>query len=657
MSEINTKYSATPFSDYSSPNNSVGGQSFSAAIAAGSGNDTVHGAGGNDDLNGFDGDDQVYGNEGDDTVRGGKGNDNVYGGKGNDSVHGDLGDDRLSGDRGDDFIDGGEGNDTASFSGSISNYTITREGSGFRVVDNRPGEDGSDFVTNVENFNFGGQNYSADGLIQAATPRQVVVPAAVAPAPVAADVSPPTVDTASSAVSGKSEPERQASATSDNAIKVTDTTPSNIYDIDALLTTKKWEDSSLKFALPTKASDYSTSAYDPKTSETATFAPVAGPLATAVRYGMAQIDSFTGLTITETTDNSEAAVSFGRSDKPPLAYASTPFVETMRGGDVWYTSKPGSPYDNPVMGNFAWFSSLHETGHAMGLEHANGFEGGTGDDVTYGGSLTPNAVSPEHDAIEYTVMSYRDYPGDTSSGGVGYEQFGLPQTFMMYDVAALQQLYGADFTLNNSDSTYTVSPTTGELSINDTGQGAPGANKVFRTIWDGGGNDTYDFSNYDNDLEVDLAPGGFSLISRTQQAKLGPDKFAQGNIYNALQYKGDDRSLIENAIGGKGNDTIKGNAAANQLTGGLGNDKLYGLGGDDTLTGGVGQDTLDGGVGNDTAFYSGSLSDYTVAFNDEGVSITDKRGNADGVDQVKNVENFTFADSTLSLGELRQRVG
>jgi serralysin len=44
---------------------------------------------------------------------------------------------------------------------------------------------------------------------------------------------------------------------------------------------------------------------------------------------------------------------------------------------------------------------------------------------------------------------------------------------MMYDIAALQKIYdGANWAFNASDSVYTWSPTTGEMSINGTGQGA-----------------------------------------------------------------------------------------------------------------------------------------------------------------------------------------
>ena len=58
-------------------------------------------------------------------------------------------------------------------------------------------------------------------------------------------------------------------------------------------------------------------------------------------------------------------------------------------------------------------------------------------------------------------------------------------------------------------------------------------------------------------------------------------------------------SIIENASGGSGNDTITGNGAANILAGNLGNDTLSGLAGNDTLTGGGGTDTMNGGAGDD----------------------------------------------------------
>ncbi len=90
------------------------------------------------------------------------------------------------------------------------------------------------------------------------------------------------------------------------------------------------------------------------------------------------------------------------------------------------------------------------------------------------------------------------------------------------------------------------------------------------------------------DLSVDLQPGGWSTISAEQLAGLGYQRYAQGNIANALLYHNNPASLIEDVIGGSGNDVIVGNIADNSLTGGQGND------------------FLDGGIGADSAVYSGS---------------------------------------------------
>ena len=89
---------------------------------------------------------------------------------------------------------------------------------------------------------------------------------------------------------------------------------------------------------------------------------------------------------------------------------------------------------------------------------------------------------------------------------------------MMYDIAAVQTMYGANYATNSGDTVYKWSPTTGEMSLNDVGMGAPAGNKIFMTIWDGGGQDTYDFSNYTTALAVNLQPGGWTTASTTQLA-------------------------------------------------------------------------------------------------------------------------------------------
>ena len=61
---------------------------------------------------------------------------------------------------------------------------------------------------------------------------------------------------------------------------------------------------------------------------------------------------------------------------------------------------------------------------------------------------------------------------------------------------------------------------------------------------------------HDQPARSSLRAGGWSPITSTLQlANLStdhPGHFARGNVFNALQYHGDLRSLIENAIGGSG---------------------------------------------------------------------------------------------------------
>ena len=109
---------------------------------------------------------------------------------------------------------------------------------------------------------------------------------------------------------------------------------------------------------------------------------------------------------------------------------------------------------------------------------------------------------------------------------------------------------------------------------------------------------------------------------------------AHGNVSNAHRYLNSDaRSLIENAIGGTGNDTLRGNTADNTLTGGIGND---------TLQGDLGNDTLAGGADSDTAVFSGVLASYTVTL----VSgTTYSVVGTDGTDTLTDIEFLVFGNN------------
>jgi serralysin len=270
---------------------------------------------------------------------------------------------------------------------------------------------------------------------------------------------------------------------------------------------------------------------------------------------------------------------------PPYDTAYAYFPDPWgSGGDAWFDQSGREP----VAGNYDYLAIVHETGHTLGLRH--GHENDWLD-----------ALPSSFDSLEFTVMTYRTYigarPDSYKAGPVDF-----PQTYMMLDISALQYLYGADFETNAGDTTYSWGPTTGRTFVDGELAIAPADNRVFLTVWDGGGEDTYDLSNYATDLSIDLAPGAWSTLAQAQLADLngGPNGgYARGNVANALQYQGDPRSLIENAIGGSGDDALAGNAAANRLEGGAGRDLLEGGGDDDQLAGRTGRDRLAGDRGDD----------------------------------------------------------
>jgi serralysin len=398
--------------------------------------------------------------------------------------------------------------------------------------------------------------------------------------------------------------------------------------IDGVLGDAKWAVNSLTYSFPSMASFYGPSYGDGEPGSAFQTLNLMQQIATKAALTLcASVANLTFAQITETTSQ-HADLRFAMSDMPKTAWAYLPSTDAA-GGDAWFNNSGGS-YDNPKTGDYANLTFIHELGHALGLEHSH----------------THFVMPHARDSMEYTVMSYRSYVGASATVYTN-ERWGFAQSLMMYDIAALQHLYGADYTTEGGDTFYSWSPTTGEMLIDGVGQGAPGANRIFRTVWDGGGTDTYDFSRYSSSLKVDLQPGGWTTTASTQLAKLHYDasKVAAGNIANALLHNGDTRSLIENAIGGSGNDSVIGNQASNGLRGGAG---------DDSLTGGAGDDVLDGSLGTDTAFFRGQRSHYGITQLSGGsTQVVDLRSNSpDGRDVVSNTEWFKFGDELCSIDQL-----
>ncbi|WP_417267839.1 calcium-binding protein [Celeribacter baekdonensis] len=97
---------------------------------------------------------------------------------------------------------------------------------------------------------------------------------------------------------------------------------------------------------------------------------------------------------------------------------------------------------------------------------------------------------------------------------------------------------------------------------------------------------------------------------------------------------------IENVIGTKYNDVIKGDTNNNTISGYDGSDRLLGQAGDDILIGGMGADILDGGDGNDTASYSEFDIDLTLSL----LNANDNIGLGAEGDTYFSIENLISGD-------------
>ncbi len=408
---------------------------------------------------------------------------------------------------------------------------------------------------------------------------------------------------------------------------------------DGILGNFRWVPSDLTYSFPTTSSAYEASYGDGEAAKG--FGAFNGTQQAVTRSALSLFSAVSNLTFREISGSNtpSADLRFAQSDAPSTAWAYFPTTDAT-GGDVWVNNSSRN-YASPAKGNYAYLTIVHEIGHALGLEHAH--EGA--------------AMPLERDSTEYTVMSYRSYAGASTETGYTNETWGYAQSLMMYDIAALQHIYGANYATNSGHTEYTWSPATGEMFVNGAGLGAPGGNKIFLTVWDGGGSDTYNFSSYTTALNIDLQPGEWTTTSPEQRAKLhwNGSKLAVGNIANALLHNGDTRSLIENAYGGSDDDTIKGNVAQNTLRGNAGDDKLYGLSNNDVLIGGSGKDVLNGGTGTDCASYSTAKAGVRADLQ----SAKSNQGDAAG-DTYSSIEALTgssYGDNLLGNSAANQLKG
>ena len=290
----------------------------------------------------------------------------------------------------------------------------------------------------------------------------------------------------------------------------------------------------------------------------------------------------TGILFSETTG--AADITFDHNDTGMAAYANTTTVgsvtqsSTITITEDWIVND-WTPGDGSVrLDSYSFQTFIHEIGHALGLAHA-------GD---YNGTATfPNDAQYLNDSWQASVMSYFSQSDNTTINA----DYAYAITPMIADIIAIHELYGTPTDVRSGDTTYGTGSTAGGY-LDDV---VDLAAAVAVTIYDTGGTDTLNLGQYTAAQNIDLAAEGISDV---------------GGLTGNLMIARD--TIIENAIGGSGNDRLSGNSAGNALSGGDGLDTLIGLGGDDILVGGTsasdlrdaiyggdGNDSLDGGYGND----------------------------------------------------------
>ncbi len=269
-------------------------------------------------------------------------------------------------------------------------------------------------------------------------------------------------------------------------------------------------------------------------------------------------------------------------------YAYSP--QSLYGKTYVYLAKNQATNNDFTPGSYGWLTMIHEIGHAMGLKHPGDYNAGGG-----GGEAPFLPVAT--DSKRYSAMSYNQ-PADIPAGVHA-------RTMMLYDIGALQYLYG---TGSNTNQTFTF----GDADTS-----------TLQTLWANGDSNTLDFSSTTSatGLTINLNDGEFSSLGALSN-----------NL--ALAYG----ARIDTLRLGGGAATVTGNEHGNDIyvedglvsfTGGSGNDRFIFNGGN--------QYDLSISGGSISGYYTFNSYDVTEDIIQTGATLAATTASVDG------------ANSTLAL--------
>lgn len=595
----------------------IGGPGDDSIGMGGSSDNLLEGGAGNDIIQSGSGRNRVYGDSGDDflvaasdsrgvLLDGGLGNDRIQGGPGNDTLVGGSGNDKLTGRSGADRLDGGDGDDRLYSIDVSMSSSSPRETAGDFLI----GGDGNDqLYGDVGNDNLNGG--SGTDLLLGGAGNDTLTGGG-------GDdrlLGGPGDDTYLIYDLGELV-EEDPSAGDDSVyisvqgFKIFFRNIENVYYINDALPLAYWVDAlvdgnhsatpglsqTLTYAFVTPEW-WAEQPHQPRPSAEVGFFSSTDKAQT--RTSLELWASTTNLSFREVSDISSARIYFKYGDLS-LGFVPATGITGLSGRTLSTITIDLKGAGGNLSAHPTWQRTLlHEIGHGLGLKHPGDY---------FNGAEPGPYLSREEDFKSKTVLSYK-FDG---------LQFLDPMSLSPFDVATAQYLFGVSPALNAGDTNWKYS----QLAW-------PG-----NLIGDGGGVDTIDAGDVPLhggpgfDMTIDLREGG-RIFAGPAQALIS----APGQV--SINY----HTVIENAIGSAGRDSIVGNNADNHLSGGVGNDTLYGS---------AGNDVLDGGEGVDIATFSGGRAGYQLVKSGVDWQIA-AIGLRDGSDRMISIERLQFSDISVAL--------
>jgi serralysin len=366
------------------------------------------------------------------------------------------------------------------------------------------------------------------------------------------------------------------------------------------------------------------------------YSPFSAAEKTVAREAMILWDDLIPQTIVEKNGNGADIVFSNSTTGPAQAHAFLPGNGAKIQSDV-ITADPSVNWTSAWLqyDGYGRTTLIHESGHSLGLNHPGNYNfgrdtngDGIPDPITY-------ALDAQYaqDTKQFTIMSY--FSAQTTGAqpiNAALLLVGQPQTPLLHDILTIQSIYGADPTTRAGNTNYFSNSNAGN-AVYDLAQNP----YPYLSVYDAGGEDTFDFSTANRSVFIDLRPGAFSSAAKgavtlaqansiitefnnatdssqgqgdfplyTTQAQVDADAdfagslghnrvlndtgvsgiFATSHRNISIAYN----TIIENANGGSARDYLYGNDVSNKLNGNGGNDVLDGAKGNDIYTGGAGAD-------------------------------------------------------------------